>query len=47
MKWMRLKVILIPLVMQEVDNITEIYMSKSINIYKFRFDKTIQKRRRF
>lgn len=27
MKWMRLKVILIPLIMQEVDNVTEKYIS--------------------
>jgi len=27
MKWMRLKVILIPLIMQEVDNVTERYIS--------------------
>ena len=43
MKWMRLKVILIPLIMQEVDNVTEKYISMFyLNV---RPDKSIQNRR--
>jgi hypothetical protein len=35
MKWMRLKMHLIPCVIQEVDSVTEIYISKYLNNLDF------------